>query len=66
MTAGLRAAGVRFVVVDGAPLSAPDPQDARDTPAGARLTGATVLYNWPELVVYQLPRLFAITVLVTF
>ena len=40
MTAALRAAGVRFVVVDGAPLSAPDPQDARDTPAGARLPGA--------------------------
>jgi hypothetical protein len=56
MTAGLRAAGVRFVVVDGAPLSAPDPQDARDTPAGARLPGAIVLYNRPELVVYQLPR----------
>jgi hypothetical protein len=66
MTAGLRAAGVRFVVVDGAPLSAPDPQDARDTPAGARLPGATVLYNRPELVVYQLPRLCTISVLVTF
>ena len=66
MTAGLRAAGVRFVVVDGAPLSAPDPQDARDTPAAARLPGAIVLYNRPELVVYQLPRLCAISVRVTF
>ncbi|HEU5384719.1 MAG TPA: hypothetical protein VFV73_02355 [Streptosporangiaceae bacterium] len=56
MTAALRAAGVRFVVVDGAPLSAPDPRDARDTPAGARLPGAVRLYNEPELVVYQLPR----------
>jgi hypothetical protein len=56
MTAGLRAAGVRFVVVDGAPLSAPDPHDARDTPAGARLPGAMLLYNRPELVVYQIPR----------
>jgi hypothetical protein len=56
MTAALRAAGVRFVVVDGAPLSAPDPRDARDTPAGARLPGAARLYNQPELVVYQIPR----------
>jgi hypothetical protein len=56
MTAGLRAAGVRFVVIDGAPLSAPDPRDARDTPAGARLPGAVLLYNRPELVVYQLTR----------
>jgi hypothetical protein len=56
MTAALRAAGVRFVVVDGAPLSAPDPRDARDTPAGARLPGAIRLYNVPELVVYQIPR----------
>jgi hypothetical protein len=56
MTAALRAAGVRFVVVDGAPLSAPDPRDARDTPAGARLPGAVRLYNEPELVVYQIPR----------
>jgi hypothetical protein len=56
MTAALRAAGVRFVVVDGAPLSAPDPRDARDTPAGARLPGAIRLYNRPELVVYQIPR----------
>ena len=56
MTAALRAAGVRFVVVDGAPLSAPDPQDARDTPAGGRLPGAIRLYNLPELVVYQIPR----------
>ena len=56
MTEALRAAGVRFVVVDGAPLSAPDPQDARDTPAGARLPGAIRLYNRPELVVYQIPR----------
>jgi hypothetical protein len=56
MTAALREAGVRFVVVDGAPLSAPDPQDARDTPAGTRLPGAVLLYNRPELVVYQLPR----------
>lgn len=56
MTAALRAAGVRFVVVDGAPLSAPDPRDARDTPAGARLPGAVRLYNRPELVVYQIPR----------
>src|SRR5204862_215519 len=39
MTEALRAAGVRFVVVDGAPLSAPDPRDARDTPAGLRLPG---------------------------
>jgi hypothetical protein len=56
MTAALRAAGVRFVVVDGAPLSAPDPRDARDTPAGARLPGAIRLNNQPELVVYQIPR----------
>ena len=53
MTAALRAAGDRFVVVDGAPLSAPDP---RDTPAGARLPGAVRLYNAPELAVYQIPR----------
>jgi len=56
MTAALRAARVRFVVVDGAPLSAPDPRDARDTPTGARLPGAVRLYNQPELVVYQIPR----------
>jgi hypothetical protein len=56
MTAALRAVGVRFVVVDGAPISAPDPHDARDTPAGARLPGAVLLYNRPELVVYQIPR----------
>jgi hypothetical protein len=56
MTAALRAAGVRFVVVDGAPLSSPDPPDARDTPAGARLPGAVLLFNRPELVVYQIPR----------
>jgi hypothetical protein len=56
MTAALRAAGIRFVVIDGAPLSAPNPQDARDTPAGTRLPGAVRLYNRPELVVYQIPR----------
>jgi len=56
MTAALRAAGVRFVVVDGAPSGSPDPQDARDTPAGARLPGAVRLYYRPELVVYQIPR----------
>jgi hypothetical protein len=55
MTAALRADGVRFVVIDGAPLSAPDPQDARDTPAGARLPGAVLLYDGPELVVYRIP-----------
>jgi hypothetical protein len=56
MTEALRADGVRFVVVDGTPLSARDPRDARDTPAGARLPGAVRLYYQPELVVYQVPR----------
>ena len=55
LTAALRAAGVRFVVVDGALPDARDPQDARDTPAGARLPGATAIYNQPDLVVYQVP-----------
>ncbi len=55
LTAALRAAGVRFVVVDGAPPDARNPQDARDTPAGARLPGGKALYNQPELVVYQIP-----------
>ena len=55
LTAALRAAGVRFVVVDGAAPDARDPQDARDTPAGARLPGCTAIYNEPGLVVYQLP-----------
>jgi hypothetical protein len=55
LTAAPRADGIRFVVIDGAPLGAPDPQDARDTPAGARLPGAVLLYNRPELVVYQIP-----------
>ena len=55
LTAALRAAGVRFVVVDGAPPDARDPQDARDTSAGARLPGCTAIYNQPDLVVYQIP-----------
>jgi hypothetical protein len=55
LTAALRTAGVRFVVVDGAPPDARDPQDARDTPAGARLPGCTAIYNQPDLVVYQVP-----------
>jgi hypothetical protein len=56
LTAALRAAGVRFVVIDGAPPDARDPQNAQDTPAGARLPGATAIYNQPDLVVYQIPR----------
>jgi hypothetical protein len=56
LTAALRAAGVRFVVIDGAPPDARNPQDARDTPAGARLAGCTAIYNQPDLVVYQIPR----------
>jgi hypothetical protein len=55
LTAALRAAGVRFVVVDAAPPDARDPQDAQDTPAGVRLPGCTTLYNEPDLVVYQVP-----------
>jgi hypothetical protein len=55
LTAALQAAGVRFVVVDGAPPDARDPQDAQDTPAGARLPGCTAIYNQPDLVVYQIP-----------
>ncbi len=55
LTAALRAAGIRFVVVDGAPPDARDPQDARDTPAGARLPGCTAMYNQSDLVVYQVP-----------
>jgi hypothetical protein len=54
LTAALRAAGVRFVVIDGAPPDARDPQNAQDTPAGARLPGATAIYNQPDLVVYQI------------
>ena len=56
LTAALRAAGVRFVVVDGAPLDAWDPQDAQDTPTVARLPGCRTIYNQPDLVVYQIPR----------
>ena len=55
LTAALRAAGIRFVVVDAAPPDARDPQNAQDTPAGARLPGCTALYNEPGLVVYQIP-----------
>ena len=55
LTAALRAAGVRFVVVDAAPLDARDPQDAQDTPAAARLPGCTAIYNEPDLVVYEIP-----------
>jgi hypothetical protein len=55
LTTALRAAGVRFVVVDAAPPDARDPQDAQDTPAGVRLPGCTTLYNEPDLVVYQVP-----------
>ncbi len=55
LTAALRAAGVRFVVVDGAPPDAWDPQDAQDTPAAARLPGCPAIYNQPGLVVYQIP-----------
>ena len=55
LTAALRAAGIRFVVVDAAPSDARDPQNAQDTPAGARLPGCTALYNEPDLVVYQIP-----------
>jgi hypothetical protein len=43
LTAALRAAGVRFVVVDG------------DTPASARLTGWSIVVNVPDLVIYQSP-----------
>ena len=55
LTAALRAAGVRFVVVDAAPPDARDPQDAQDTPAATRLPGCTAIYNQPDLVVYQVP-----------
>jgi hypothetical protein len=55
LTAALQAAGVRFVVVDAAPPDARNPQDAQDTPAGARLPGCPALYNGPDLVVYQIP-----------
>ncbi len=54
LTAALRAAGVRFVVVDAAPPDARDPQNAQDTPTGARLAGCTTLYSRPDLVVYQI------------
>jgi hypothetical protein len=56
LTAALRAAGVRFVVVDGGPPDARDPRDARDTRTAARLGGCTTLYYGPDLVVYQIPR----------
>ncbi len=55
LTAALRTAGVRFVVVDGAPPDARDPQDAQDTSAGARLPGCPAIYNQADLVVYQIP-----------
>ncbi len=55
LTAALRAAGVRFVVVDVAPPDAQDPQDAQDTPAAIRLPGCTAIYNQPDLVVYRIP-----------
>ena len=55
LTAALRAAGVRFVVVDAAPPDARDPQDAQDTPTAARLPGCTAIYNDPDLVVYEVP-----------
>ncbi len=55
LTAALRAAGVRFVVVDAAPPDARDPQDAQDTPAAIRLPGCTAIYNQPDLVVYRIP-----------
>jgi hypothetical protein len=44
ITSALRAAGVRFVLVDAGPR-----------PAGARLPGAVVIINQPGLVVYELP-----------
>jgi hypothetical protein len=43
LTAALRAAGVRFVVVDG------------DTPAAARLAGWSIVVDVPDLVIYQSP-----------
>jgi hypothetical protein len=55
LTAALRAAGVRFVVVDAAPPDARNPQDAQDTPTAVRLPGSTAIYNEPNLVVYQIP-----------
>jgi hypothetical protein len=42
LTAALRAAGVRFVLVDAGPS------------LGARLPGATVIVDQPGLVVYEL------------
>jgi hypothetical protein len=45
VTAALRADGIRFAVVAGAPPGAPDPQGARDTPAGPRLPGAVRFCN---------------------
>jgi hypothetical protein len=56
LTAALRAAGVRFVVVDGGLPGARDPRDARDTRTAARLGGCTTPYYGPDLVVYQIPR----------
>ena len=55
LTAALRAAGVRFVVVDAAPPDARNPQDAQDTSTAARLPGSTAIYDEPDLVVYQIP-----------
>ena len=49
MTAALRAAGVRFVVVDGAPLSAPDPrtrETRRRAPGCPARSCSTTCLSW--------------------
>ena len=44
LTPALRAAGVRFVLVDAGPR-----------PAAARLPGAAVIFDQPGLIVFELP-----------
>ncbi len=57
LTGNLRAAGVRYVVVDAGPLlaSAPINRTRAGLAAAARLPGAQVVTAGPDLVVFRLP-----------
>lgn len=54
LTGRLRAAGVRYVIVDAGPLLG---QPAATLAARARLPGAAVVLASPDLIVYRLPLL---------
>ena len=57
LTGALRAAGVRYVVVDAGPLLRPDQQRSGRLAALARLPGAQVLIASPDLVLFRVAEI---------